>query len=147
MKYIERDEAPYEAIYNKYPLLFEYDPDKGSWNIEIGPMIGWIKIMDNLCEKITDILLPLSEEDRLKFHLDQIKEKMGRLTIYASFDRDSFEAKPELREVYNKIMTEIHLASNTSEKTCEVCGETGVLKNKKGWVKTLCEQHYQDWLK
>jgi len=31
-----------------------------------------------------------------------------------------------------------------SSKTCEVCGEKGVVR-KGGWIKTLCDKHHKEW--
>lgn len=115
-----RDEAQYEAIYNKYPLLFEKQDDR--WNIEIGPMEGWLHIIDELFKKITKVLLTLPEEDRPKIHLDQIKEKFGRLTIYASFDQDPLKDINDLRDAYKEITELIWVTSENSEYVCEVCG-------------------------
>ncbi len=84
---------------------------------------GWFDIVRVLDASITK-LYP-------DYVVDQVKEKFGGLRYYiGSVPKEHFD------EVYKLI----HAAEAKSEKTCDVCGETGELSNN-GWFVTRCEKH------
>lgn len=147
MKDTVRDETQYEAIYTKYPLLFEKQGDK--WNIEIGPMQGWLPLIDKLCKEISNLLCELPEDYRTQFSLDQIKEKTGTLRFYVGWeDNDARHFNGTIRDIANQIDAHVHLAEAQSAFICEVCSyQPSKLRNNKGHYKTLCTEHYEDWLK
>ena len=67
--------------------------------------------------------------DRLKpEQITGIKPKYGRIDLY-------IDGTEEEQEFGFQIERE-------SEKTCELCGEPGELKNENGWITALCDKCY-----
>ncbi len=60
----------------------------------------------------------------------QIKEKFGGLRVYTSGGNTRLDACTDFAE-------------SMSYRICEVCGSPGKPRND-GWIKTLCNRHYQD---
>jgi len=60
----------------------------------------------------------------------QVKEKYGTLRFYYDGGDD-------------RITGMVYLAEGMSEVTCEQCGAPGETRSD-GWVRTLCETHYQE---
>ena len=58
----------------------------------------------------------------------QIKEKFGTLRFYCSGGGEEFQTLVDLAEAQSSI-------------TCEICGNSGKLKNDKGWLRTMCDNH------
>lgn len=83
---------------------------------------GWHPILRELEEELNRI-----DPD---FYLQQVKEKFGGLRYYA----DPHSPDPAFRQAIN-------VAEAKSERTCEVCGEPGVIKATHHWLKCLCEKH------
>lgn len=99
-------------------------PD-GWWRgIDIGP--GWDKI-------VLDLDADLSEMDP-DYTIHQVKEKFGGLRYYTAHKS---KQDPELMARWQ---ARIMQAENESFKTCEECGEPGVLRDS-GWIKTRCDEH------
>lgn len=69
--------------------------------------------------------------------IDQVKEKYGGLRIYYHFIDDRVSNYKTL----DKIVQE---AENECAKTCEQCGEPGVLRDG-GWIRTLCDKHEEEY--
>jgi len=82
---------------------------------ECGP--GW--------DKLIDPIIKLCEDDGAE--ILQIKEKFGGLRFYVHNPSPIIEL-------------EIKEAERLSYKTCEVCGEPGLLYGG-SWLKTLCKEH------
>lgn len=59
--------------------------------------------------------------------IDQVKEKFGALTIYIT----------PYNEEFANLLQEL---ANESLKTCEECGQPGVLRAA-SWLRTLCDEH------
>lgn len=60
----------------------------------------------------------------------QVKEKFGGLRFYIDEGSD---------EIYKRIRQ----SENDSYTICEICGQTGKIRNDIGWVLTLCDNHHQ----
>jgi hypothetical protein len=84
---------------------------------------GWLQLLH-------DCIAELIAADWDK-HILQIKEKFGGLRFYIG------SGSEEIYEIISKYET-------LSYKTCEVCGETGELRNDIGWYRTLCDKHYNE---
>ena len=80
---------------------------------------GWFPIVE---EAIIEI------ESRGGFIL-QVKEKFGGLRIYSQGGD------------YDAISEIVRKAEVKASRICEDCGEPGVLHNKNGWYKTVCDDH------
>lgn len=76
---------------------------------------GWSKLID----KLFTILKPKQ--------IYYFKEKYGRMSVFPINVSD---------EVLDKVM-EIEAES---ERTCEICGEEGEIRNHNGWLTCLCEK-------
>lgn len=86
--------------------------------IECGP--GWKKLYEPLIERCK----------REGVDIMQIKEKYGGLRFYVDATNDAlFDA--------------IDAAEEESLRVCEVCGDTGRLREDLSWLKTLCDAHYR----
>ncbi len=95
-----------------------------SRNIEVGN--GWYNIVYDLCSKINN---KLSDDEKEKFIVTQVKEKFGGLRFYTNLVNDEVE----------KLIIE---AEEKSFKTCEKCGKVGKKRLDLGWVKCYCTYHY-----
>jgi hypothetical protein len=85
------------------------------FGVVCGP--GWVKLIEPLmveCQERGVTIL-------------QVKEKFGGLRFYV-------DAAPA--DLHDKI----EAAEAESLRTCELCGEAGVTRNIKGWLRTVCEQ-------
>lgn len=81
---------------------------------------GWSKIIDKLYD-----VKPRN------VYVIQVKEKYGTLRFYVgSAPREYFDA--------------IEAAESESGLTCERCGEPGKLRMDLSWIKTSCDEHYQN---
>lgn len=65
----------------------------------------------------------------------QIKEKFGGLRIYAT-------NIPE--NINDSVRDIIRIAESKSLTTCDVCGQTGELRNADGWYRTRCTKHIKE---
>lgn len=104
---------------------------------------GWFKLIWDLSEAIEKELTKLEKaqdpkektinllKGKNKFRVMQVKEKFGTLRFYTNFSLDEVEKN-------------IRVADSLSFKTCEICGQLGDLRMKKGWYKTLCEEHAKE---
>lgn len=78
---------------------------------------GWFKLICDLCDKIDGYAVA-----------SQVKEKWGGLRFY-------IHGAPDW------VHDEIDKAEDASFFTCEICGEPGVLRTDRTWIRTLCDAH------
>lgn len=90
---------------------------------------GWYPLIEELCNKVKNILEKNGIKNVEEFEVVQVKEKFGQLRFYYSgyFDK-------EIEKLIGKY-------EKKSGKTCEVCGEEGKLLKSHGWWMTRCEKH------
>lgn len=124
-----------DLLYSAYPLLFRDCPgyliDRG-----MACSTGWYEIIDRMAAKLEQILEVLPEDQR--FRAVQVKEKFGGLRFYT--DGKLPDAAIEI----------IGQACREADKTCEDCGEPGILRESRPWIRTLCDkckEAYQGRLK
>ncbi len=82
--------------------------------------------------------------DELQAHLDaqspgyevlQVKEKLGRLRVYAA---PAPGASPAQRDALDAAVSD---AEARSAAVCEQCGQPGVMRRSpSGWIRTLCPE-------
>jgi hypothetical protein len=96
-------------------FIFEHEP-------------GWIGLLDEYFS-VVEKVLPASSI----FHLRQVKEKLGTLRIYTHISDDAGDTSA-IHEAYR-------LASARSHYVCEYCGRPGVLRNRRGYYTTTCDEH------
>lgn len=88
---------------------------------------GWRKVFgEQMCEEIQNELNKLSEEDKLKYRILQIKEKYGYLRWYSNWHTDEIA----------KIITKYE---ELSERTCIKCGAAAT-KISLGWISPWCDE-------
>jgi hypothetical protein len=85
---------------------------------------GWRKLIEQLDRDIR----ALSPDYRPA----QVKEKFGGLRFY-------IDTLPGVK--YETVSPLIREAEQKSYEICEVCGEPGRLRERRGWMKTLCDKH------
>lgn len=119
-----------EKLFAKYPELFRQKP-LGPFKSCMGRGIetndGWEKILTELCEEMNQY------KNYVEFA--QIKEKLGRLTVYVDFINDP------VKEIKEKVINITEKYLEYSKTICDVCGESGKLFSDHGWLKTRCESH------
>jgi hypothetical protein len=93
---------------------------------------GWYSIISELDYDIRK-LYP-------DYRIGQIKEKFGRLRFY--FELTNNQDANTLALVQMRVSE----AEEESSKTCECCGESGTLCRRRGWLKTLCQECFKDWM-
>jgi hypothetical protein len=86
---------------------------------------GWSPLINKAVEGIQKEVS--TWPDTQDFYITQIKEKFGGLRIYLSAYNDRLDAI-------------VRAACEEARKTCELCGEPGVLGEEGRWLQTLCEK-------
>lgn len=88
---------------------------------------GWYLKIERLDKQLT-YLFP-------DYKIGQIKEKFGTLRFYADFSAED-EMKQSI--AYSLIAA----VESSTYSTCIVCGNYGKMRDQ-GWVRVLCDDHYQ----
>lgn len=87
---------------------------------------GWEKIIDDLLAEI----MAIAKEKACEIpEVSQIKEKFGELRVYLNSND------------YGHFYDAIGKAGHLSAKTCEACGNPGVIQNCNGWMRAVCGDH------
>lgn len=96
------------------------NPD--TWEIDDGwkPMV----------KALVDLSTTYCHNQQLPFTLEQVKEKFGTLRFYYSGGDEYVHQLVDLVEA-------------SSGRVCEVCGKKATLRKDLGWLKTLCDEHYE----
>lgn len=109
----------YTELFKKYDIRWTHKPDK-PYHFGLGGCgIGWLRLIDDLFQKMID-----RGWDR---QLSQLKEKLGGLRVYiGAANKNVFDI--------------IRDAESESYHICERCGAPGALRGG-GWLNTLCDEH------
>ena len=99
---------------------------------------GWYNLVNELADKIAEI----DPEQKIKFL--QIKEKFGGLRFYTDHTNFTLEKDRYLYNAETKLIAEYE---SKSYQICEVCGKEGKLRNEFKWMKTLCDEHAEEYRK
>lgn len=91
------------------------------------PGDGWYKLLHEASTKLEKLILALPKEERQHYRASQVKEKYGTLCFYMTSQTEAMDEA-------------IRAAEEASSRTCEVCGEPGVLRGP-GWYHTSCDLH------
>lgn len=119
-----------QKLCKKYPEIFkdrhgDMKQTAMCWGFDHND--GWYKIIDELCANIMKVCgdtVPVAT---------QVKEKYGTLRFYIDSGNEA-------------VFDAIAKAEDKSSRTCEICGESGKLRSKGHWVKTLCEKDAIDYI-
>jgi len=93
---------------------------------------GWYPMIYELLDKIQAFVD--THPDFADLEIMQIKEKYAGLRVYINYGPD---------EIYDLI----NEYENKSYSVCEICGKEGKERERGHWYKTLCEEHYEEWVK
>ena len=113
-----------EQIKNKYPILNKKNSLKCGFSVEN----GWLRLIDKLSGFIESQIKDLSNEDKDKIYVTQIKNKFGGLRYYLNFPEKYYP------DIQYKIDGAIAFAESLSFHICQKCGNAG---EHQGWH-TLC---------
>jgi hypothetical protein len=89
---------------------------------------GWFQLIYDLSKKLEAEILKQPEEARQHYCASQVKEKYAGLRFYMNCSTDEMQ----------KFIEE---AEEKSEKTCEVCGAPGKVREHHMWYYCSCEDH------
>jgi hypothetical protein len=111
-----------EELVTRFPVMFS--GRYGGFSIDQ----GWWPILSDLCEKISGYL---DENPQVSpVIVVQVKEKYGGLRFY--YDGGDTIVDDLVRA-----------AEEATVRTCEVCGKPGEIQSIGGWLKCLCDEHFQ----
>lgn len=121
-----------KALIDKYPALFRQvglpaTVSCMAWGIECGE--GWYPIIDKLSAKLIEMY-----GDKIEYA--QIKEKFGTMRVYV----DLLDKDIKLMDVFD-IISEYEAMSGI---ICERCGNPASIRNIRGWLSTLCDEHFKE---
>ncbi len=120
-------------LIKRYPLLFRSElTGHAAGYPTVGD--GWQLAVETAIARIDAAVGALLTDGGAVVHIGQIKEKLGRLRVYAEWT-----ALPPA--VAEKVQEAIDLAEARASSTCEVCGAPGRLYDRAGWYLTRCERH------
>lgn len=85
---------------------------------------GWLDIINYACRHISR---RVDNTNYTNFKIVQIKEKFGSLRIYTTSSDDYINGV-------------VAMATSMSMCVCEVCGNKGITRTDKSWVRTLCDE-------
>jgi hypothetical protein len=88
---------------------------------------GWFEIIWRLCADLEPLVAELEQATGLKFEILQVKEKFGGLRVHTNQANDAIRQR-------------LGAAAEESFRTCEVCGQPGLLREGR-CIKTLCDEH------
>ncbi len=113
-----------EQIKDKYGILHNPKAPKCRFSVEN----GWLRLIDKLSSFIEFQIKDLSNEDKDKIYVTQIKNKFGGLRYYLNFPEKDYP------DIQYKIDGAIAFAESLSFHICQKCGNEG---KQQGWH-TLC---------
>ena len=89
---------------------------------------GWFDILWRLCEDLEPMVAEFERTTGRQFEVLQVKEKFGGLRFYVTCRKEE------------AIRQRIGTAAQESFRTCEICGQPGILRED-GRIKILCDEH------
>ena len=116
-------------LFEKYKKLFpngsDVDPRENLMCFGFDCGDGWYKIIDDMC----DVIQRNMKKDSTIIFV-QIKEKFGQLRVYIENVSD---------DICDLVELAVYKAEQCSGHICETCGSESKLKNKNGWLSTVCD--------
>ena len=104
-----------------------------------GGIVG-VGVNDGWRDLIFDLVWDLDAMG-VKYQIEQVKEKFGKLRFYAHIVGDA------TKDQCDAFRRRIEACELRSSKVCETCGAPGSTRNINGWVSTACSAHerkYED---
>jgi hypothetical protein len=116
-----------EALLTRFPWLEEKDLDtveKTGEIVSCGVGVGWHDLLSNMFVELENLYKSMNESiEDIGFY--EIREKHGLLRVYTN---KGIEGVQEILNKYEAL----------SERVCEICGQTGELRND-GWTVVVCD--------
>jgi hypothetical protein len=133
-EYERRKQEEYERIRAKYPALVT--AGFSCW-------LGWFPIVERFFDEVA---AALADAEGVSFELWQVKEKFAGLRIYYVVHLPKPHIILDTRAVRaddarRKIDEAYERAGKEAARTCEVCGNAGVLRQNKGFFCLRCGEH------
>ena len=107
-----------KKLAEKHPLVFAHMSESSHSDLPD----GWMTLVDELCSKLTPLLVesyanyPLNKEDNMiGITIDQIKEKFGGLRFYCSFLTEDSDLWGKANSIINEY----------EDKSYDVCQTSG----------------------
>ena len=110
---------------------------------DVGP--GWRPLLHELHQQLT--------EAGFSYEALQTKEKLGILRVYISVSGESHvtfdltipgvgtvTGQEQGSDTYSRAIELVRAAEEKSRAICEDCGEPGVLRTDRFWLRTLCDE-------
>ena len=125
-----------QQLYDEFPDLCQrhnLPPSESNMNSGFAVDDGWYGILHVLCKEIQDIIQKRNLDPN-RYCFEQVKEKFGLLRVYMnqwSYDKEISHA--------------IDRAVEKSAKTCENCGEPGILRQDH-WMRLACDTHQREYM-
>ena len=116
-----------QKLYDRFPELYR----QHSLDMRQTAMCWGFDVDDGWFDIIWTLSLALEDETKTSgtvIEAVQVKEKFGGLRFYVG----------GCTERGHKL---IEAAERTADHTCEVCGKSGKVTNRGGWLKTVCKEH------
>jgi hypothetical protein len=145
MQFIKPTDGSYSTweieLANRYPLALSEMrwPSKplgtfraeatAHWGIEC--QAGWRRLIEKFLDELEAAIAAEPPAARDDYRIVQIKEKFGRLTVYLASEGTA------------AMKSAIEWAGEESIRTCELCGEPGLLAERQGWWAARCQGHEQ----
>ena len=133
------------------------------WGCECGS--GWYNLIHDLCQEITDRY----ERDNLPVDIVilQVKEKFAVLRFYYEYENapcplqafdfigngtirftpDNDKEDNTVKKLRKDIAEIVRKYEEKSSSVCEVCGNSGKVRNDMPWIRTLCQNCYDKYIK
>ena len=122
--HVPEDAGTYAAALER--LLRRIPDGRGRW---IGHQAGWYSIIVSCDEQLAAI--------DPAYAVLQVKEKFGTLRYYCV---PSADLSADDRERFDHHVRE---AQSASARTCEICSKPASLRERGGWLKTLCHDCFE----
>src|SRR3990172_12549157 len=123
------DQELQDSLVSRHPNLYRDingDAKKTLMCFGICTGNGWYDLIDDLSNKLEQIIVKIPEPERRNYCAFQIKEKYSGLRCYMN------KSNPEIQKLIDE-------AEERSLETCEMCGKDG--KPRRGsWISTLCDR-------
>lgn len=122
-----------QQLQKEFPLLYENCNSRKGSCMQFGFECddGWYSLLHELSTKLYPLILEsrnnFSEHD-IYPRASQVKEKFGSLRFYMDTATDEMH---DIIDHYEAV----------SARTCETCGEPGILDSSRNWLKCLCHKH------
>jgi hypothetical protein len=127
-----RLKARFPQVFRKLtPDGYQRGTPVGERTIECGP--GWYALVAELAHTLERQIQRLPTKERQRVFCVQVKEKFGGLRFYMSSKTPAMAAA-------------IERAVQKSFRICEDCGRAGKVRNRHGWLTTLCTAHEKERL-